>query len=335
MSPSDSPNHAEATGRSAVGKRLLVAILKAVLLGVVFYFVGRSLVQQFAKLTWDDLHFAPVPMVLAVAVMIAANAVTFLYYRLLLVRFGHAPPWRSMMAIVWVAQVAKYVPGKIGSVVGIAAMLKPHGVPRRVTVSTVVINDGLSIVLGLLAAVLLSLWQPVRERLPVVVWVGCAALAIAGCVCLHPRVFRAVGGWVLRRFGHETFPISPRVRDYLPSLAAMLGHFCLLGLSYWLAARAMTDVSISLLPLFVVVAITVSIAGFIAFFAPAGIGVQEGLLLVILIPLIGATDATILAVLMRVMRTATEALLALAGLGILRLEPANRHCRPGDGADGP
>ncbi len=326
MSPPDSQNgageHARAQAPAGTTKALLFAALKWLLLAVVFFFVGRELLKQFGKMSWDQIHLAPLSLAAAAVVMTAANAVTFLYYRLLLVRFGHAPPWRSMMATVWVAQTAKYVPGKVGSVIGITVMLRRHGVPGQAAVSTVVINDGLSVVVGLVAAMLLSLWGPVREKLPML-WAGCAVLAVVGSACLHPRVFRAVGGSLLKKFGYQTFPTFPRMRDYLPSLAAMLGHFCLLGLSYWLAARAMTDVAVSLLPLFVVVVITVTIAGFVAFFTIAGFGVQEGLLLIILPPLIGPANATVLVVLMRLLRTATEALLALAGLAILRLQPAD------------
>lgn len=324
MSPPDSQDGAGERPRpragAATNKALLFAALKWLLLAVVFFFVGRELLRQFGKMSWDQFHPAPGFLAAAILVMAAANALTFLYYHLLLVRFGHAPPWRAMMPIVWVAQTAKYVPGKVGSVIGITVLLRRHGVPGQVAVSTVIINDGLSIVVGLVAAMLLSLWGPVREELPML-WAGCAALAVVGGACLHPRVFRAVSGVLLRQLGHKTFPTFPRLRDYLPSLLAMLGHFGLLGLSYWLAARAMADVPASQLPLFVTVAVTVTIAGFVAFFAPAGLGVQEGLLLIILPLLIGSDNAAVLVVLMRLMRTATEALLALAGLAILRFHP--------------
>ena len=59
------------------------------------------------------------------------------------------------------------------------------------------------------------------------------------------------------------------------------------------------------------------VLGYVALFAPAGIGVREGVLAILLAPAVGAPQAAILAILARFWITAAE-LLPLVGLGISR-----------------
>jgi hypothetical protein len=51
---------------------------------------------------------------------------------------------------------------------------------------------------------------------------------------------------------------------------------------------------------------TAYVLGFLAFFAPAGVGVREGALAALTAPLLGAADATALAVIARVLMTVLE-----------------------------
>ena len=301
-------------------KAALVTLVKWLVFLAVLFFVGRALARQFAAVTWDELHVDLPTLALAAAGVLVAKAMAFVYYGLLLGRFCPFPGWVPMMTSVWVAQIAKYLPGKVGNVIGMVVLLRRHRVPGQAAVSTVIIIDGLSVILGIMVAIPLTLWEPVASRLPMA-WLWCLLLLAAGGLCLHPRVFGAAGNRLLRAFGYRPFASLPKARDYLAPVVAMLGQFLLLGVGYWLMGRSIAAAPVSALPIFICAIVTASIAGFVAFFAPAGLGVQEGLLMVILAPVIGAGSAALIAVVMRLAQTLADVVLALAGYVIWRFQP--------------
>jgi hypothetical protein len=322
------PDTTESTVRRAASgrprwKRLVVTLLKWLLLAVVLVVVGRAIVVRFEEVSWDEVPFRPGWLGAALAAGLAAAGVTFLPYYLLLEGFGHRPPAPPVMTSVWMAQVGKYLPGKVGSVVGLIWLLRRYGVRVGISAGAVVMVDGLSVILGVLVAVPLTLYDPVQTRVPLA-WLWCLILVAAGMVCLHPRIFGGLTNVVLRRLRQATLPRLPRVRDLGWPAAALLGQFLLLGLTLWLLARAVTDVGAADLPLFIACSTLATVGGFLSFFAPAGIGVHEGLLILVLEPLVGGTNAAILAVANRFVKTVAEATLAAAGLALQRFVPSLR-----------
>jgi hypothetical protein len=137
-------------------------------------------------------------------------------------------------------------------------------------------------------------------------------------------VFAAVGNFGLRKLGYAPFAALPKFRDYVGPGVALVVSFFLVGLGYWLMARSMApeDAPLAALPIFVCAVVVVVIGGFLAFFAPAGLGVQEGLLLLLLTPMMAPEHkwvVAVIAVLMRLVQTLSEVLMALMGLAIVRL----------------
>jgi len=75
------------------------------------------------------------------------------------------------------------------------------------------------------------------------------------------------------------------------------------------------------------------VAGLVAVFAPAGIGVREGVLLIGLQPLVGPGPAIVITAAARLWQTALELLMAAVGWWALRRSarprPTPAHCGPG------
>ncbi|MBL7141399.1 MAG: flippase-like domain-containing protein [Planctomycetes bacterium] len=298
--------------------RVALAVAKWTLFVAVLVFVGRAVVDRFGEVAWAEVHVHPGWAAAGIAAMLVAAGVPFLAYHLVLRRLGPCVPWPGVMADVWTGQIAKYVPGKVGSVVGIAYLLHQRGVPARLSVGAIVMVAGLLTILGLMIAVPLTLWEPVRQALPMA-WLWCSVLIAAGLVCLHPRVFGALWSFALRKLGQPPFETLPRVRDLAGPTAALVGHFGVGGLALWFLARTFSDIGPEALPLMVAANALALVAGFLSVFAPAGFGVYEGVLLILLGPFIGEGHTAILVVAKRLVQTLSELALAGAGLALARL----------------
>jgi len=298
-------------------RRLWLRLLKWSLFAAGLIFVGRALVDEFARMSWAELHFDPWLMAAAALCVAASKAVTFQPYGLLLARFCRRPPWRTMAAAVWVSQIGKYIPGKVGAVAGMALLLRRYDVPARKAVATMIIVDGLSVAVGMLVAIPVTLMEPVHSRLPTA-WIWSPVGLAAVLVCVHPRVFKAGSSMILRKLGYEPLESLPGMQHYAGPTASLLGQYALLGAGYWLMAGSMGPLELSALPMFFCAVVVATIGGFLAIFAPGGLGVQEGLMLLLLAPLVGGQVAALVTVLMRLVQTLAEVLLAVAGLAMMR-----------------
>jgi uncharacterized membrane protein YbhN (UPF0104 family) len=141
---------------------------------------------------------------------------------------------------------------------------------------------------------------------------------VAGFLCLHPRVFGAVTGALLRRLGRPPLPKVPALREYLYPMVLLLVTWLLFGAALWFMARALAPVFAVQVLVMTAAGAAAGIIGFLAFFAPAGLGVREGILLAILGPGIGPDNAAIVVVGIRLVSTVVEVLQAGVGLVILR-----------------
>ncbi len=296
---------------------ILVKIVKCALLAVVLFFVGRALLNRMGNLSWEDVRLDPILVALAIACILTGKLLAVGAYRTLLKSFSKPPGWPAMAAITWVPPLGKYLPGKVASIAGAVWLLGKQGLSVPMATSIVLMLSGLSLLVGAIIAMTLALGR-FAYLVPTVVRVGCAMLVIIGLICLHPKVFGPVANFFLRLLRRQPLKELPRLRDLVLPLILTAGNWILSGIALLLTARSLTGVSLDLAPLFVAAQALALIAGFLAFFAPGGIGVREGILLGILAPVIGGGPAGIVALTIRLFQTATDIFVAGIGLIILR-----------------
>ena len=298
---------------------------RGAMLAAVLYFVGGALVRQIAALSWDELHVRWSYVALGAAGLVVARALIVFTYRPLLEPYCGWQAWWRIAPVAWIPALGRYVPGKVVSFVWTVSMLRGRGMQAPAAVVVTYLVTGLGILVGLTAAVPLTLWGPVRRALPMA-WAWCAALAAAGVVCLHPAVLRVAANAVWRRLRRQGRLALPRPARYLSSLAALAGQIAFMGLALWCVSRAFVDISPRWIPLLAAASGLAASAGLLAFFAPAGIGVREGILLLILGAVIDEPGAAAVAtVVLRLVDTLVE--MVLAGAALLVLRRAGRLAR--------
>lgn len=212
-------------------------------------------------------------------------------------RLGAAEAIRLFM----IANVGRYVPGKIWQIAGLAALARGRGVPATVATGAAVLGQGIALVAATavgLGAVLagppeLARWGP---------WAaGIGAVAVA--LGLFPPVFRAVSTLWFRLASART-PDALRSGHALRWLVLYVLNWILYAFAFWVLARSV-GVTAPAVPVASSFA-AAWVLGWIMIFAPAGIGVREGFLVALLTPHVGAGLSGALAVLARVWATGVE-----------------------------
>ena len=298
---------------AAPKKRRWINALKLALLAAVLVLVGRVLVKQWRQIAASDTPVVvrPLPLVGTAAMLVAVAAIQAVSYRTLLGAYAAAPAWRAMPTIAWVPPMGKYVPG--GAVVAAVAMLRRLAIPVPVAVAVVLVQDGLAQLAGLIVSAPLLWWQPVAERVPWAKWLAGPAIA-AAAVCLWPAVFAFGVNTLLRLLRRPPLPRTPSMGQYAVPLGCAFGQWVLHGAGLGFIVQSVTGQSpwshFGLLMSFAALSQTL---GYLAFFAPGGLGVREAVLLACLTPLVGPLAAVVVPI-----RAIAQVVvdLAMGGLGL-------------------
>jgi glycosyltransferase 2 family protein len=302
---------------------------KMALLGVVLYFVGRAMAGQLAEIPWEKVEFRAGWLGLSLVTICAATFVSTISFSLLFVRSGNAPGLGAVCAATWLSSLGKYVPGKFAGCASATWLLNRSGVPAGVGASVWLLQQGITMLSGLLMAIPLCFWGPVRGRFPLA-WVFVAGGAAVFVVILHPGVM----GWginqLLMRLKREPLCILPTMREYVLPVVCLLIGWALLGAATWMAAQSVQVTAASTIPIFAAAMALANVVGLLAV-VPAGLGVREAVVLAALSPLTGPYTA-VLALLMRGVATAAEAVMAGAGMVMYRQYQGTRSGMATDAA---
>lgn len=229
--------------------------------------------------------------------------------------------------VYFTANLARYVPGKVFQLAGVAYLSRGVGVSARLGTAAALLGQGLALAGATLVGARALVGTGQRfHTLGVVAIVGAATVLVLVAV---PPVFRGAARLGFRLL-NEDFPES--LSDdptfglrwaflYMVNWIIYAGSFWGLVRSFGLEGTAL-DVASAYAASYVL--------GYLAFFAPAGLGVREGFLVAFLAPafgVAGAGVATAVAVIGRLWTTLVEVLPA----GIF----AASYLRPGEGGASP
>jgi hypothetical protein len=213
--------------------------------------------------------------------------------------------------IFLIANLGRYIPGKIWQVTGLAVLSRRRGVPASLSSFSAIVAHGVSLCAAALVGALFFATAETGHR-----WTGLvipAAMVGLALVALLPPVFRHLLA-LLGRLGLnlDWQLLSPVV--VTKWLGLFVVHWAIYGASFLVLARSFG------LPggwLHVMSAyVAAYVVGYLAIFAPAGLGVREASLIALLAPVMGEVPAAGLAMIARVWSTVVEVTPALALWGL-------------------
>jgi glycosyltransferase 2 family protein len=240
-------------------------------------------------------------MVSVLIAMFAAMQV----WRVLLAALGSPLPIRIGARIMFVGQLGKYLPGSVWPVLAQMELGNAHRVPRRNSASASVLTMLVTILSGLLTA-LVTL--PFVAGLTSYRWAFLAAPALLAC--LYPKVLNFVLGRLFRLIRRPPLEQPLTARAIATSLAWSFVAWVCYGLQIWLLATRLGAPRGSAVLLALGGFAFAWCVGFLAVFAPAGAGVREVLLVAVLGPVIGVGAGTAVALISRALTTIGDLLAA-------------------------
>ncbi|SEG67034.1 hypothetical protein SAMN05444920_103840 [Nonomuraea solani] len=282
-------------------RRLLRVVLALVAIG----FLGYGLYRNWDETTSAVAAMSPWAVLGAFCAVLLGQFFMLVAWREIMAGLGTRVPLRIAGRIMFVGQLGKYIPGAVWAYAAMMDLGRDHGSPPRRTFAT--ISLGLVINLGVaisIAAATLGTLDAVREA-----WY-LALLVPVIIVCLHPKVLTWGLNLALRVARKEPLESVLPGRTVVVAVAWTALGWLVYGVHIWLiAGRA---------DLFVIATGAYAFAwatGILTVVVPAGVGIREGALVLVLGPIIGTAPALAVAIVSRLAFTLADA--AAAGIAFL------------------
>lgn len=282
-------------------------VLAQVALGTaVVVFIGRSLVRNWAEFTAIQFAFIFRPGWIALAALTVwvTYGIQVESWRRVLAGWNQQISYRSAAKAWCLANLGRYIPGKVWSVAGLVVLAHRAGIQGWAAgASTVAIQAlGLGTGVALVAATLPPQTPALGLALGALV-----AIATLGLLTWGPAA-RWLGGLTAVTSQLRALP----VRAVAAGGSLTLFSWVTYGLAFWCLARGLgTDGQLTPPAAAGVFALGYLI-GLMAIIVPGGVGVRELAFVGILTPTLGAGAAIALSVASRLLLTLTEATAALA-----------------------
>jgi len=285
-----------------VGKKTLRRILQILLIVIIFYFLAKNLYVNWNEIAEYDWNLNYYFLTFSFVLLIIVSILIALGWNLILRMLGAKLSYKRALKIFFVTELAKYIPGKVWTMVGKVYLCAKEGIPVAKTSASVVILPLIQVVSGMLIFLAsLPFWTKTSDFMNNLYFLF--PLIPIGLILLHPAIMIRPLNFVLTKLKQKPVELNIRYRDILLILLLWCGFWALVGVTYYFLVVSVSFFPVSWLP----VAIGIfAIAGVSQFLTPSGIGVLEGVLTVLLGLYLPVHIAILIALLARVWKTMGE-----------------------------
>jgi glycosyltransferase 2 family protein len=253
-------------------KRVRLALQLGVAV-LVFGFLVLTVVGQWSEIQAKGVHFHVLWLLPALVVLLVFFALNALGWDLLL-RFLGYRLGAGRAQVAWGQPLlARYVPGSVLYVLGRVLLSERAGVPRRLTLASIVYEQALQATSAVIVSAYFLIDHPDLQGQSLR-W-GILLLIPLALTLLHPRIFGPLADRVLRAFGRDPLPATMSMRGVVSVLAFYTLKWGVIAVGLFCVARSVSNVS----PSDIMVVGAAQAFGYVAalatLVAPAGLGIRD------------------------------------------------------------
>lgn len=309
--------------------------LSYLLVAAAFAFLAREILRNLDGLREFDWQLRPGMLALSLAALVAVLFLGVAYWGVVLRSFGVRIPLIPLARAWFLANLSRYIPGVVWQFVSLAQLGGAAGMGAVLSITSLLVQMGFTLLAAAALGLLILPGSPLGAAYPALE--GLRWLAPLVLLAVHPAIIRTLVRVMARLSRREAVDWEGSWAQGVGLLALATLLWLAYGLTFFLFLRAFVDLPMALLPAVIAVHALSFLVGYLAFFAPAGLGFKDAALTVLLAGLMPSSVAASLAVAARLWSIAGEALPALALLpGGLRGRSAPKMpSPPPPPADGP
>lgn len=309
-------------------RKRVIDALRIGFLVLVLVAVSIALWRNWEQVRGDLGRLGPTTLLAATALALLSPFFTVLGWRVLLADLGSRLHIAPASGVFFVGQLGKYLPGSVWSVVVQTEMASRLGVPRRRSAVVGLLTIALSALTGMIAG-LPALPMLLTRGDAVIPWWSLLLVILVLGVLLWPPVLNFGIRTLLRLLRRE--PLEHDLSHAAVGLSSLwfVSSWLVGGLSVWVMAHSLApdDADASRLLLAAVSGYLLAAGiGMFSFVVPAGVGVRDGVMVLLLTTQMSVSAATAVVVVARFLTVIADVVWAAVGW----LWARTHHLLPGD-----
>jgi hypothetical protein len=244
--------------------------------GIVLLILGflvYTVAGQWDEIREKGVHFEAqwlLPPLVLIPTYLGLNAFG---WDLLLRMLGHRIGFRQAQVAWGQPLLARYVPGSVLYLLARLLLSERFGVPRRVTLASIIYEQALSVAAAAGVATWFFISHPDLQGQPLR-WAVLLIIPLA-LTLLHPRIFGPLVNRLFALFGREPLPATIGFPGIVGMLAFFAVNWALMGFAVFCVARSVTVIAFSDLPVVGSAQAIGYVAAVASMVAPAGLGVRD------------------------------------------------------------
>ncbi|MBA3867493.1 MAG: flippase-like domain-containing protein [Solirubrobacterales bacterium] len=252
------------------GVRLALQIGLAVL---IFGFLVLTVIDQWSEIQSKGVHFHAAWLIPAIIILPLFYVLGALGWDITLRFLGH-PLGFGRAQVAWGQPLlARYVPGSVLYVLGRVLLSERAGVPRRLTIASIVYEQAISATSAIVVAAYFIINHPDLQGDPIR-W-AVLLLIPAAITILHPRVFGPLANKALKAFGRDPLPAVIPLRGILALIVFYSLNWVVIAFGIYCVARSVHAIPFSDVLLVGSAQAIGYFAALVTIVAPAGLGVRD------------------------------------------------------------
>lgn len=293
--------------------------LQPVFVLLALLFMALLLRSQWQELQSYDWQISLRWLAISAGFLVAAWALEVVIWLRLVQAVGGQLPYWPAVRIWFLSAIVRYIPGNIWQPLSITLQAERRGVKPEATLTSIVLYQAVTLLaVTPIAAFYFAatgnwgvLTGIVGAAAPWLIGLGLAPVVI---FIVQPAWLIEMVNWGLAKLGRARLPGGLTRAELLLLLALGALDWLIWGAAFCALAfgiHAYTPAEMwALAPHLIAVYSTAYVVGFLSFFTPSGLGVREGALYLLLVPIAGGATVTLLALAMRVWTMLGEAIAA-------------------------
>ena len=260
-------------GKKPPRSRKVRLALQIGLVLLIFGFLVLTVIDQWAEIKDEGVHFHVGWLIPAIVILPGFFVLSAFGWDLILRSLGYSIGFGRAQVAWGQPMLARYVPGSVLYVLGRVLLSERAGIPRRMTIASIVYEQAISATSAVLVAAYFIISHPDLQGQPLR-W-AVLLLIPAAIALLHPKVFGPLVNRALRALGREPLPAVISVRGIVSLIAFYCFNWVVVAFGIYCVARSVTFIPFEDILLVGSAQAIGYFAALISIVAPAGLGVKD------------------------------------------------------------
>ncbi len=240
---------------------------------LVFGFLVLTVIDQWSEIQNEGVHFHVLWLIPGLIILVLYFVLSAFGWDLVLRSLGYRIGFGRAQVAWGQPLLARYVPGSILYVLGRVLLSERAGVPRRISLASIVYEQAISATSAIVVAAYFIIKHPDLQGYPER-WAVLLVIPVA-IVILSPKVFGRLSSKALGAFGRDPLPVVMSLRDVIALIVYYSLVWVAVAFGIYSVARSVTYIPYSDILLVGSAQAIGYFAALVTLVAPAGLGVRD------------------------------------------------------------